>query len=73
MVKIKYCPECSTKFERREIFCPDCGTKIIERDPKIQVCVEVERGENEAFVTTMSELMSLEEFFNFAKRKGYIK
>jgi len=73
MEKIKYCPKCLTKFERKEIFCPDCGTKITERDPEIEICVEVERGEDEMLTTTQSEVIGLEEFFDIARKRGYIK
>jgi hypothetical protein len=73
MEKINYCPECHRKFDSydKETFCSDCGIEILERDPEIDVKVEMELSGD--IVTSTSILMSLEEFFELAKKKKLIK
>lgn len=72
MKKIRECPKCSGYFEDEE-FCSECGSKIIERDPMIDILVEVERNEYEAHPTRISSSLTIEELFEIAKKQGLIK
>ena len=64
----KVCPKCGKKTEKK--FCSNCGTETTERELNIWIVIEKETGDD--IVLTSRGLLSLEEFFDVARKKGLL-
>ena len=76
------CEKCKRIYKHEEKFCPNCGGKIVERerDPEVEVYVEIEGyppipdclDGGTPMVDPELRRVSMKEFFDIAKKKGLI-